>query len=283
METPPDLKLETLAPYGCYYMFDGCTSLNKIHKLLPLTLQPYCYANMYSGCTSLKFSATQTNECDEGYRVPFSGTGTTASNALNNMLANTGGTFTGTPNINTNYFTNATIINVWPTVLYQLPGVTTFNGSNTYVNTGLTVLDIDKDYSVFIDYVATNVKGQQKTIIHCQIEKNPWPGFCIDITSNKFRLNYFGRTEKTADTNRHKVLFIHQGGTTRTCVWYYDNTTPIAYTGDRTYTNNVKTLLVGCYRDDNGNLGRFFEGTVYDFKVYDAVLPQSLINELMGS
>ena len=59
---------------------------------------------MFNGCTGLKLSSTQTGEYTQEYRIPSSGTGTTASNALTDMFASTGGTFTGTPSINTTYY-----------------------------------------------------------------------------------------------------------------------------------------------------------------------------------
>ena len=63
-----------------------------------------CYRYMFYGCTKIKLSTTASGTYTKAYRIPKSGTGTTASSALNNMFANTGGTFTGTPEINTTYY-----------------------------------------------------------------------------------------------------------------------------------------------------------------------------------
>jgi hypothetical protein len=65
---------------------------------------------MFYGCSLIKLSTTQVDEYQTEYRIPFSGTGTTASNALGSMFANTGGTFTGTAIINTTYYTSNTVI-----------------------------------------------------------------------------------------------------------------------------------------------------------------------------
>ena len=100
----PALQATTLAD-SCYeYMFGGCTSLTQSPALPATTLANYCYSNMFRGCTSLKLSTTQTGEYIQEYRIPSSGTGTTTTDALTNMFANTGGTFTGTPSINTTYY-----------------------------------------------------------------------------------------------------------------------------------------------------------------------------------
>ena len=39
--------------YGCYNMFNGCTSLTTSPALPSTTLAGYCYSNMFRGCTSL--------------------------------------------------------------------------------------------------------------------------------------------------------------------------------------------------------------------------------------
>ena len=126
----PELPATTLANYCYYYMFQGCTSLTKATALQATTLADYCYEymfadctsltqapalpattlefrcyyNMFNGCTSLKLSATQTGEYIQEYRIPTTGTGTTANNALTNMFTNTGGNFLGAPEINTTYY-----------------------------------------------------------------------------------------------------------------------------------------------------------------------------------
>ena len=100
----PALPATTLAK-NCYIgMFSGCTSLTQAPALPATTLANYCYADMFRNCTSLKLSSTKTGEYTQEYRIPSSGTGTTAPNALTNMFFSTGGTFTRTPAINTTYY-----------------------------------------------------------------------------------------------------------------------------------------------------------------------------------
>ena len=104
----PALPATTLADYCYYCMFIDCTSLTQAPALLATTLANYCYAGMFRGCTSLKLSSSKTDEYTQEYRIPTSGTGTTATDALSNMFTNTGGTFTGTPSINTTYYLSNT-------------------------------------------------------------------------------------------------------------------------------------------------------------------------------
>jgi hypothetical protein len=60
---------------------------------------------MFDGCTSIKLSTTKSDEYQNEYRIPTEGTGTADTQACDSMFANTGGTFTGTPEINKTYYT----------------------------------------------------------------------------------------------------------------------------------------------------------------------------------
>ena len=104
LTTAPSLPATTLAS-SCYrYMFQNCTSLTTAPSLPATTLASSCYNSMFRDCKKIKLSTTASGTYTKAYRIPKSGTGTTASGALNNMFANTGGTFKGTPKINTTYY-----------------------------------------------------------------------------------------------------------------------------------------------------------------------------------
>ena len=104
LTTTPKLSATTLVD-GCYSsMFYSCTSLTAISELPATTLAYSCYDGMFYGCTSIKLSATQDSDYTIPYRMPKEGVGTDASRALINMFTDTGGTFTGTPTINTTYY-----------------------------------------------------------------------------------------------------------------------------------------------------------------------------------
>ena len=118
----PTLPATTLASYCYYQMFQGCTSLTQAPALPATTLASYCYQNMFRDCTSLKFSSSKTDEYTQEYRIPSSGTGTTATNALYNMFKSTGGTFTGTPDINTTYYLSSDNMVVRETEIATLNG-----------------------------------------------------------------------------------------------------------------------------------------------------------------
>jgi hypothetical protein len=108
--TPPALPATTLAP-NCYYkMFYNCDELTAL-PALPATELPYeCYRGMFNDCYKLKISTSPTATNVIPYRIPSSGTATyVGTNALTNMFyGSLAGV--GTPDTETTYYTNATII-----------------------------------------------------------------------------------------------------------------------------------------------------------------------------
>lgn len=107
LASAPALPATTLANMCYYSMFYGCTGLTTAPALPATTLTGSCYENMFYGCTKLKLSAAQTGSYTKAYRIPTSGAGVVATDALTNMFNTTGGTFTGTPEINTTYYLDA--------------------------------------------------------------------------------------------------------------------------------------------------------------------------------
>ncbi len=92
-------------------MFQMCgTAFKGIPELPATQLASQCYYQMFYGCAGLKFATASGTGVTTAYRIPSSGIGTTAQYAMTDMFKNTGGSFKGTPSINTTYYTNATIV-----------------------------------------------------------------------------------------------------------------------------------------------------------------------------
>lgn len=105
----PSLPATELA-YGCYNkMFQGCDGLTTIPALPATALPDYCYDSMFYNA-SVKLSKTQSNDYPNEYRIPASGDGTKEFQSLVNMFMMTDGSFTGTPSINTTYYTANEVI-----------------------------------------------------------------------------------------------------------------------------------------------------------------------------
>ena len=118
----PSLPATTLVD-GCYgFMFANCTSLTQVPDLSATTLANRCYYSMFLGCTSLKLCPVKGGEYTIAYRIPSSGTGTTATEALAAMFESTGGLFAGTPDINTTYYLSSGNMIVRETEIATLNG-----------------------------------------------------------------------------------------------------------------------------------------------------------------
>ena len=118
----PALPATTMAN-NCYSaMFLGCTALAQAPALPATTMAVNCYYAMFQGCTSLKLSSTKTDDYMQEYRIPSSGDGIMATNALKGMFSSTGGTFTGVPAINTTYYLSSDNIIVRETDIATLNG-----------------------------------------------------------------------------------------------------------------------------------------------------------------
>ena len=91
-------------------MFYDCDNLTAIPKIFIETLPTTCMQSMFQGSRKVKISATQVDDYQTAYRIPVSGTGTDGGSALDVMFDSTGGTFTGTPTINTTYYTSNEVI-----------------------------------------------------------------------------------------------------------------------------------------------------------------------------
>jgi hypothetical protein len=104
------LPATTLGTYCYQDMFYDCDALETIAALPATALKGYCYNAMYSNAAGIKVSTTQTGAYQNAWRIPSSGTGTTASSWNTSMLASTGGTFTSDPAVDTTYYTANTVV-----------------------------------------------------------------------------------------------------------------------------------------------------------------------------
>ena len=106
----PELPSTILAKECYISMFNGCTSLVTAPALPATTLADSCYSYMFYNCSKIKISTTKVGSYINDYRVPIVGTGIVSTNSLTDMFTGTGGTFKGTPTINTTYYTENTVV-----------------------------------------------------------------------------------------------------------------------------------------------------------------------------
>lgn len=110
LTTAPSLPATTLAQQCYNSMFKFCYELTSLPSLPATTLAQWCYYDMFNSCSLIKLSDTQTWDYQTSYRIPITWTWTEATNSMKDMFKYTWWTFTGTPTINTTYYTSNTII-----------------------------------------------------------------------------------------------------------------------------------------------------------------------------
>ena len=102
----------TILSESCYsQMFSGCVNLETLPSLPALEITHYSYYGMFLGCVKIKLATESSGEYITPYRIPITGNGSVFTQSLYSMFSETGGTFTGQPDINTTYYTSNTVIN----------------------------------------------------------------------------------------------------------------------------------------------------------------------------
>ena len=171
-------------------------------------------------------------------------------------------------------------------VPYSLPEETTFNGTSDYIDTGVQLCSYDNPFS--IAFHATNGTGntsaQSNTIFHCMKEEVPFPGFSFGVAYNAtaYKFGAFGVNRNInipLDGSEIKVVITYSGGNANLKCLYDGNITE--YTFAVTFVSAVQNLLLGCYQATDGTKGRFWNGTLHDFKVFDYVMNDAEIEEYM--
>lgn len=184
-------------------------------------------------------------------------------------------------------------------LLYNLDSPEVFDSSNGHVvDTGIKLFEnatSKPTYTILYDLTIGDLNyDNMPTIFHCMNESDPWPGITMDARGNGSGLNNIKRLQvamygskavvKLNPSNGRAVgsIIINKG------MMYidpiiavssneYESTSPITISK---YDSNIsQTLILGGYRDTSGNTGRYFDGTINRFKVYDGVLDQNSIDE----
>ena len=191
LTTAPALPATTLNT-NCYYeMFYNCTSLTTAPELPATTLANVCYKKMFYGCTSLKLSETKTDEYRRPYIIPSEGTGTTASDALTDMFTGTGGTFTGTPTINTTYY-------LWDPTYVEL-----FNSSYFYI-------EAVENTTITLSKVGSPTVGNAKYSIDLGTPVDYNYGDSINLTAGQ-KCYWYIESTNTDFTNESTIIFTSTG------------------------------------------------------------------------
>ena len=160
--------------------------------------------------------------------------------------------------------------------VYELAKPMTFNGTSDFIDTGVSLFDKDKDFSILIEF-ENPTEESIETLLHCMLESEPWTGVTIKAEDG-FLFTMVGETLE-------KIL-IRYNGVTRLAISKSGGYCSVGVkTENSAYPSLVlnttfnhagsipNTLLIGAYQDNDGVKGRFYSGVINKCKVFVDNLP----------
>ena len=182
-------------------------------------------------------------------------------------------------------------------IIYQLPSVTTFNGTN-YLDTGVSPLAEDTPFTVFVDWTDTNENefvASKYVVMHCMNENTPYNGMIVQYAPAGIVSEYRQNNEtissnstsgliENADLERAKIVFRKDSDGKVTVARCYNENGQI-HKNEKVmeYVAVSEPLRLGCYRSNVGGTGRFAKGILNDCKIYNYAISDEEMNELLLS
>lgn len=159
---------------------------------------------------------------------------------------------------------------------------TVFNGTN-YVDSGITLLDEDRDFVIAIDYKMSSDTTLNGTLAQC-FQSNGTNGFRL-YYNNGVKTVWGNTSQATGTTNEREMLVLrHVKGETGLHMYYSNLTgTEISYyelESTRSNVTTTSTLVFGCQRADDGLYENFAIGEIHWAKVWYADLGDSACRDL---
>ena len=189
----------------------------------------------------------------------------------------TNGTISDTCNVTVNAIPEQS------SVLYTLPQETTFNGTSDYIDTDIQLFKADKDFTIAMDVTADTQVKAQTCIIHCMEEKSPYPGINLQLNPSDayFYLtagnNQYAIRNLVPVSQRTKLVIVKNGTTMKAY-----NSNNVSGQSAYNFASINQTLLLGAYQTVDGVKGRFFNGTIHEFKISNTVYTDEQINAYLG-
>lgn len=169
---------------------------------------------------------------------------------------------------------------------YSLAEATTFDGVDDYVDTGIKLYDIAKDFTILVEADLTQSIGNMETVFHAIYEAEPWPG--VNLYHGYDYYNVGGNANSDypyyvtgiPSSTTKIAIRARQGCVDRVSYLNNGEVTTVNIT-DGVYNAHDGNLLLGCYQDTTGKKDRFWTGTVSRFDVYFVALSDSKIETLL--
>lgn len=205
------------------------------------------------------------------------------------------------------------VLNNTLNILYNLENPVTFDPSKKQcIDTGIKLFEniTDEQFTIMIDFSnganASVSATDMGAVMHCMREASPWPGMAITVLNNSgnaLLATYQNQqiltktTSSTAFAGRNtKAVICFKGSQMRvvcpTAGKVADSASEsLSEAKPDTGWFNVKnmtttvneTITLGAYKETNGTMGRYFNGTINRFKVYSGICPDDMIQAFLNT
>ena len=154
-----------------------------------------------------------------------------------------------------------------------ISATTKFDGTN-YIDTGLKIMETDRDFTVAIDFEFASGNSVNSTLAQC-FQSDGSNGFRLWYSQEpRFSWNTDSATPSTG-TNREIIVFRHEAGSQKLYVY---NSNMTGKEVSSTTLNAIRipehdsTLVFGCSKADDGAYENYAKGTIHWAKVWYADL-----------
>lgn len=163
-------------------------------------------------------------------------------------------------------------------LVYELAEPVTLNGTSDYIDTGIKLYDEDKDFTILME-IEEDEAVVSGAILHCMYEDGSYQGVAIDHGDNKsdLLLTLVAQggepTISFSDNGKTRIAIVKSSGH-YTIRYIHDMLSePIVLVNeDKGFMGHDNPLVIGAYRTNSGTYGRFWNGTIHNFKVYSSAL-----------
>ena len=174
-----------------------------------------------------------------------------------------------------------TLAEAAPSLLYELPSAVTFDGAtDTIIDTGIKMFeDVSAKPKYTMVFEATTDADVENVndkycLVHCMNEVLPYPGLAVQIGKSdnapKLRLAMFGNDSSIVwkPNGKRMRIAVRIDGSTYAYAPKDGDTSMTDISVSSAYCNVAKNLLIGGFQDASGNHGRFWKGTMHNFRLY---------------
>lgn len=169
--------------------------------------------------------------------------------------------------------------------IYVMDGPVTFNGTSDYIETGIKLGEVDRDYTILVDIANIAGVGNQYTILNYMNEATPYPGLVVRMSGTEIEatLGVGARLFLTTGLNASPCRLAFVRDTTRNkYIGYWTINGEIqSVIGSNAFHSSSQTLTIGSSKNASNVPWRFFKGTINRFKLYDKVLPEERITRFL--